>query len=126
MATQYQATAVKDGDWWFIEVPAVGAYGQAASLAKAPAVAREVTALWLDADPVDVEVTVTAQPDPETAAAIARADALAAEAAALNSEAAKLRAQAVLRYVNEHHVTRREAAAALGMSMQRVQQLVTS
>lgn len=126
MVTQYQATAVKDGDWWFIDVPEVGAYGQAASLAKAPDVAREVTALWLDVDPAEVEVTVTAQPDPETATAIARADALAAEAAALNSEAAKLRAAAVLHYVNEQHVTRREAAAALGMSMQRVQQLVSS
>lgn len=126
MVTQYQATAVKDGDWWFVEVPEVGAYGQATSLAKAPAVAREVTALWLDVDPAEVEVTVTAQPDPETAAAIERADALAAEAAALQNKAAELRAAAVLRYVNEHHVTRREAAAALGMSVQRVQQLVTS
>lgn len=126
MATKYQATAVKDGDWWFIEVPEVGAYGQAPSLAKAPDVAREVTALWLDVDPSEVEVTVTAQPDPETAEAMARADALAAEAATLKSKAAELRAATVLRYVNEQHVTRREAAAALGMSMQRVQQLVQS
>lgn len=126
MATHYEATAVKDGDWWFIEVPEVGAYGQAASLTKAPAVAREITALWLDVDPAEVEVTVNAQPDPATAATMAKADAMATEAAALNSEAARLRAEAVRQYVTEQHVTRREAAAALGMSMQRVQQLVTS
>lgn len=126
MVTHYEATAVKDGDWWFIEVPEVGAYGQAASLAKAPAVAREVTALWLDVDPAEVEVTVTAKPDPETIEAIAKADALAAEGARLNAEAARVRHAAVLRYINEHHVTRREAAAALGLSVQRVQQLVSS
>lgn len=47
-------------------------------------------------DPAEVEVTLTAQPDPETAAAIERADALAAEAAALQNQAAELRAAAVL------------------------------
>lgn len=126
MVTKYEATAVKDGRWWFIEVPEVGTYGQAPSLAKAPEVAREITALWLDVDPAEVEVTVTAQPDPATAAAMAKAEAIAAEAAALNSEAARLRAEAVRQYLTEQHVTRREAAAALGMSPGRVQQLATS
>ncbi|WP_157085805.1 type II toxin-antitoxin system HicB family antitoxin [Devriesea agamarum] len=60
MVKKYEATVVKDGDhWWFIEVPEVGAYGQAASLAKAPEVAREIVALWLDVDPSEVEIALT-------------------------------------------------------------------
>lgn len=126
MTAHYAATAVKDGEWWLIEIPEIGAYGQAVSLASAPAVAREVTALWLDVDPSDVEVTVTARPDPETVSAIARADELAAQAAALAAQAAELRATAVREYVARRHLTRREAAATLDISMQRVQQLVSS
>ncbi|MGP5717986.1 hypothetical protein ACTXO9_19115 [Brachybacterium tyrofermentans] len=126
MVTKYEATAMKDGDWWLIEVPEVGAYGQAVNLAKAPEVAHEITALWLDVDPAEIEVTVTAKPDPATEAAMAKADAIAAQAAALNSEAARVRAEAVRHYVTEQKVTRREAAAALGISAGRVQQLTGS
>lgn len=127
MSTTYQATAVKDGRrWWLVEVPEVGAYGQAASLADAESVAREVTALWLDVDPSEVEVTVTAKPDAQTEAAIAEADAMAAEAAALNKKAAQMRAEAVRRYITEYKVTRREAAAVLGMTAGRVQQIITA
>lgn len=65
MSVHCAATATKDGDWWLIEIPEIGAYGQAATLASAPAVAREVTALWLDLDPDSIDVTVTTLPEPE-------------------------------------------------------------
>lgn len=123
MGKVYLAFATKDGEWWLVEIPELGAYGQAATLAKANAAARDIAALALDCEPEEVEVAVEARPDPETAAALAKAEALAAEAASLNHEAARLRAEAVRHYLTEQKVTRREAAAALGISPQRVQQL---
>lgn len=127
MSTTYQATAVKDsGRWWLVEVPEVGAYGQAASLADAEAVAREVTALALDVDPSEVTITLTAKPDEQTAAALARAEEMAAEGAALTKKAAQVRAEAVRRYIAEQKVTRREAARALGMTAGRVQQIISA
>lgn len=127
MSTTYQATAVKDsGRWWLVEVPEVGAYGQAASLADAEAVAREVTALALDVDPSEVAITLTAKPDEQTAAALARAEEMAAEGAALTKKAAQVRAEAVRCYIAEQKVTRREAARALGMTAGRVQQIISA
>ncbi|GAA1334468.1 hypothetical protein GCM10028787_32940 [Brachybacterium horti] len=123
----YEAVVTKDSaEWWMIEVPEVGVFGQVASLAKAPVVARELIGMWLDVDPSDVEVTITAQPDEATVATLSKAERLGEEAAALTHEAARLRAEAVRNYVTEYKVTRREAAEVLGISYQRVQQLVSS
>lgn len=80
MSTTYQATAVKDGShWWLIEVPELGVWGQAASLAEAKAVAREITALWLDVDPSEIDVAVTAKRSSDSESALATAQDLAVE-----------------------------------------------
>lgn len=54
------ATAIQDGRWWTITVPEYGITGQAAHFKDAKAVAREITALWLDLDEADISATVTA------------------------------------------------------------------
>lgn len=60
MARTYAATAVRDcPEWWMVEIPELGVYGQAATLEDAPAAAREIAALWLDVDPSEIDVTVT-------------------------------------------------------------------
>ncbi|MHB8187761.1 MAG: toxin-antitoxin system HicB family antitoxin [Dermatophilaceae bacterium] len=51
----FDATATRDGKWWFIEIPELDTVGQARTAAEI----SEVAALWLNLDPSDVEVNVT-------------------------------------------------------------------
>jgi DNA-directed RNA polymerase specialized sigma subunit len=55
---------------------------------------------------------------------LSQADALAEQGQALVAKAARLRADTVRDYVKSEGLTVREAGALLGMSPQRVQQLV--
>lgn len=55
----FDATATRDGQWWFIEIPELDTVGQARTVSEISEVAREVAGLWLNVDPSDVEVNVT-------------------------------------------------------------------
>lgn len=124
MSKVYEATAAREGGWWVIHVPALDVSGQARKLAKVEEAAQEIVALALDAEVADVEVAVRTVADDAVMAALSQADALAEQGQALVAKAARLRADTVRDYVKSEALTVREAGTLLGMSPQRVQQLV--
>ena len=118
----YDATARKDGRWWLVEVPELDVAGQARNLAEIGDVAREIAALVLDVDEASVRVKVIAQMPDELRQAWAAARAKTAQAAADQIEAAA-RTREVVSALRNDGYTYQEAAAVLGLSVPRVQQL---
>ncbi|UEJ82802.1 hypothetical protein Bra3105_00250 [Brachybacterium halotolerans subsp. kimchii] len=121
----WEATVEREGRVWRVSVPALGISDQVARLGEADVCARELVAGAEGVPAERVEVRVRPLADPGVLAGLAEADAIAAEAAALVERSARMRAGIVRSYVEEQHLTYREAARLLGISMSRVQQLVT-
>ncbi len=118
----HQAIARKDGRWWTVEVPELDVTGQARNLAEVDDVAREIVALVLDVDPGDVCVrtTVGLPGDLQERWQAAR---LRAARAAAEQVAAAVESRAVVRALRLQNWTYKEAAAALGLSEQRVHRI---
>jgi len=118
----YRGTAIRQGKWWFIEIPELGTGGQARTLREIDEAAREVVAGWLDqrveAIRVSIDVVVPASAQDAWRAA-EEAEAAARRQA---SEAAVLRRQAVAQ-LREAGITLTDAGTLLGVSTQRVHQL---
>ena len=55
----YEVSALEDAGWWFVQVPQLGAAGQARSATEIEEVAREIIGLWLDIAPDAFDVAVT-------------------------------------------------------------------
>ena len=128
MSTIYDVVATRSGDWWAIEVVSglpndMLGVSQAKRLGEVPDRARSVVAELLETDPDDVQVKIDVELPPELQAAIdLYGDAEVVEAAARSAAAqARSRAAATLMAAN---LTMREAGALLGVSHQRVKQLV--
>jgi predicted RNase H-like HicB family nuclease len=119
----YRVTARRSGDWWALEVPDLpGVHSQTKRLDRAASEAREAISLMLDveADSLDVEVETQLPPEArEALQAVARAH-KAAEAAALQEREAMVRAASVL----TQRLSQRDAGAVLGVSFQRISQLL--
>lgn len=123
----------EDGGWWAVEIPeltsegpegttitAIGAAVTARGIEKA---ARELAAVWLDVEEDTIEILVHVEA-PEPVAQLWKEGALAeAEGRAAVERGAALRRVAVRRLRAEGY-TVEAAAAALGVSRQRVQQLL--
>jgi len=128
MSTTYDVVATRSGDWWAIEVVSglpnhmLGA-SQAKRLGEVPDRARSVVAELLEINPDDVRVRIDVELPPEFQAAIdLYGDAEVVEGAARSAAAqARSRAAATLMAAN---LTMREAGELLGVSHQRVKQLV--
>jgi CRP-like cAMP-binding protein len=120
--SDYTATAAREGRWWLIEVPGVGAT-QSRTLAGAPMMARDLIAAVRDVPARDVTVTVEPvlaeglqQEVREARAAVADLDNKQRLAAALSRKAA--------RDLKAHGLTGADTATVLGVSPQRVSQLM--
>lgn len=123
--TTYQAKASRDGKYWLVHVPAIDKYTQARNLTEVEPMARDLIALWLNVDPTSFDVV----PKLDLPADVERHLALAAEA---REQAAYAQAAAAREYreaalaLREKGLTVRDVGAALGVSFQRAQQLVTA
>ena len=118
------AKAARSGGWWAIEVPQVpGAFTQARRLDQVPALVRDAVALLCDVDPDSVEVEVAPVLDDATVADLAEARAKREEAAALERQASDSIA-AVARRLADSGLTLRDIGVVLGVSHQRVGQLL--
>lgn len=121
----YRVIARRTGEWWALEVPDLpGVFSQAKRLEQADEAAREAIAVMLDVEPE--EVTVTVDPDlPREArdvlAAVKVAQEEARKAADREREAMQ-RAAAVL----TKQLSQRDAGRFLGVSFQRIHQLLKS
>lgn len=120
----YTARCVRSGGWWAISVPEVpGVHTQARRLEQAEVMAREAIALVLDVpeDAFDVVLAPELPPELERAvAAMGRQKQEAAEAQRAATEASAATARALV----DAGLTVRDAGRVLGLSYQRVAQLV--
>lgn len=116
------AEVQRSGGWWAISVPEVpGAFTQTKRLDQVPAMVAEAVRLMFDDDALDVDVEVVAHTEADdllrrTMEARAEAEGAAARAAALTAEAAVV--------LTGSGLTVRDTGKLLGISPQRVSQLV--
>lgn len=133
MRRTIEVQAYREGRWWVFEVPELGEpssvsgammmpVGQARSASKVAAEARALVALWLNVAETEVEVAVRFVLPESVTEAQQRARDLEAKGRAELDEAARLRRESVRALLDED-VSQTDAAAILGMSRQRVQQL---
>jgi hypothetical protein len=116
----------RSGKWWAIEVRPTGRltqplFTQARRLEQVPEVVADAVALALDIDESDVDVVVEAHTDEDTLVAHARAAREEADRAA-DLASAKMREAARCLIADQYTV--RDAGRLLGVSPQRVSQLV--
>jgi predicted RNase H-like HicB family nuclease len=130
--TTYVVEAVRSGRWWAIRVPELpGVFSQARTLPEARAMVADAIALVLDVPSdsfdVDLHAFISASEDGrgrESVAAMVEAVAARKEAAErAASEAATAMRRAATRLADTG-MTLRDAGELLGVSYQRIQQLV--
>lgn len=121
----YIARAVRSGDWWAITIPQLkGVHSQARRLDQAEPMAREAISLFLDVPVDSFEVDVVPVLPPAVQADVDKARAARGNAEELQREAVTATARAALVLVRGAKLTVREAGQVLGVSHQRVAQLI--
>jgi predicted RNase H-like HicB family nuclease len=120
----YTARARRSGSWWAIDVPELpGVYSQARRLDRVESMARDAIALFLDVDPAALDIRVEANLPSDLRRDVDAVGRLRAEADRLQAESS-----GALRHLTHELLGRglsvRDAAAILGISHQRVSQLV--
>lgn len=118
------AKATRSGDWWAIEVPEVpGAFTQAKRLDQVPDMVRDAVALLEDVAPESIDVIVLPQLGDDTYAELVEARNKREVAAMLEREASESIAGLAQR-LSASGLTLRDIGVVLGVSYQRVGQLV--
>jgi predicted RNase H-like HicB family nuclease len=119
----FEVTLERDADgWWVVEVPSLpGCHTQGRSIGQARNRIREAIAAWLDTDEATVDVTVRLPKQLEKLAEEVREK--RTEAERVQKEAAK-KSLAVAKELARKGISRRDVGEILGVSFQRVQQLV--
>ena len=122
----YTAVAKRDeSGTWVITVPKLrGVVTQTRRLDKAEALVTDAIALWLDKEPSTFEVNLEVRFPEEEAVGAAIAKRLQAEA--LQHEAATALQRAAVLLTGPLQFSMRDASVVLGVSHQRVQQLVSA
>ncbi|HLZ21151.1 MAG TPA: type II toxin-antitoxin system HicB family antitoxin [Ktedonobacterales bacterium] len=121
----YTARCERTGDWWAINVPELrGVHTQARRLEKAESMVRDAIALFLDvpADSFDVRIEPRLPRDLEKR--VGRVRKVREQADALQREAAAASAEVAGDLVTKAHMTVRDAGRVLGLSHQRIAQLI--
>ncbi|RXR26816.1 HicB family toxin-antitoxin system [Oerskovia turbata] len=123
----YTARARREGRWWMIEVPEIDGLTQARRLGDVEEMARELIAVTLDVplDDVAVAVAVTAVGDVDVAEALSKIRDERAEAARLERQASA-EARELARELASAELAMRDIGSILGVSHQRVAQLLAS
>jgi hypothetical protein len=121
---QYDVTVRRDGRFWYVEIPALDGATQARNLSEIDEMAKdyitEITGTAAD----QFEIVVTIELPTDVQAHLAAASALRDEEAHARSRAAE-ESRAAARALKSQGLTVREVGAALGISHQRAQQLVS-
>ncbi|MDR0593475.1 MAG: hypothetical protein LBG60_09545 [Bifidobacteriaceae bacterium] len=125
MAQTYQATARREGAWWIIAIPELGAVTQARNVREIETMAQGLVTALLDLDSA-ARVDVTLELPEAAGKAWREAERLQRQAEADSRRAAGLRRSAVRSLLGDHRLTQADASALLGISHQRVQQLAKS
>jgi hypothetical protein len=124
-AERYEVTARRDGRFWYIEIPALDGATQARNLGEVDEMAKDYISSVTDV-PVDrIEVAVAIELSADVRAHLAAASALREEEAHARTRAAE-ESRAAARALKSQGLTVREVGAALGVSHQRAQQLISA
>src|SRR5437870_1406321 len=121
----YTARCQRSGDWWAISVPDLrGVRTQPRRLENAEAMVRDAIALFLDvpSDAFDVRIEPVLPRDLQ--GKVGRARKARGEAEVLQREAAIASAEIAADLVQTAHLTVRDAGRVLGLSHQRITQLL--
>jgi hypothetical protein len=121
---RYTVLARRVGNWWALDVEGVhGAHTQVRRIDQAEEMAREAIAGVLDIAPTAFEVVVAPEVPADARTAVTQATRARLEAAQAQEAASKLTQHAARRLV-ETGLTVRDAGVLLGVSHQRIAQLV--
>jgi predicted XRE-type DNA-binding protein len=123
-AKVFQARAQRSGDWWALSVDGhPGIHSQARSLSKAESAVAEAIELALDLDTGSATVVVTPDLPRELLLSVIESRRLTNEATHLQQTAAAISSK-VAADLMAAGLTQRDAATAMGISFQRISQLV--
>jgi predicted RNase H-like HicB family nuclease len=125
-ARHYTAVCNRDESGvWVVSVPELrGVVTQARRLDQVRDLAADAIALWLNTQPESIDVELDVRLPKNYATLADRAVALRSQADQVHQQAAAATKQAAIQLVKEVGLTVRDAAEILGVSFQRVQQLV--
>lgn len=126
--TAYEATVVREGKWWMVSIPSIDGLTQARRLGEATEMAREYIAASQDVPLETVSVTLSFAPIGEVDDVTDRVAAIVderARAAELEKAAAQHTTELTLTLA-EAGIPVRDIGAILGVSHQRVHQLVST
>lgn len=119
----YTARAHREGAWWVAEVVGEGIATQARRLDLLESVVRDLIVAWHQVPATSFEVEIEPDVPRDAAAIVKRARKLRGDAERLQGEAAEATRDAAKALVRSG-LTVRDAGALLGLSYQRVGQLV--
>ena len=120
----YTAKARRSGAWWAIDVPELpGVFSQARRLDRVEPMARDAIALFLDVDPATLDIRVETNLPSDLRRDVDAVGRLRAEADRLQAESSGAMKR-LIRELLGRGMSVRDAAAILGISHQRVSQLV--
>lgn len=122
--TRYQATATREGRYWVVTVPTVGAT-QARTAEQAEKMAASLVSIVLGVAPESVRIDLELQLGNELQQEIVAAR-LAIDNAAQAQQAAAAASRQVVRRILDQGLSQRDAARVLKLSPQRIHQLAMS
>ena len=121
----YTARCERAGDWWAISVPELrGVHTQARRLEKVDAMVRDAIALFLDVRRDSFEIRIEPVLPRDLQKKVGRARKVRGEADVLERQAAAVSMEVAADLVQRAHLTMRDAGRVLGVSHQRVAQLL--
>lgn len=129
MKPRYEALARRSGNWWAVEVPGghndgEALWTQARRLDQVEHMARDAIALMRDVPPASFDVRVVPVLDPQLRVQLEHAAELRSQAESAQREATAALRQAADLLVHELNLPLRDAGAILGLSHQRIAQLL--
>lgn len=124
-AERYEVTVRRDGRFWYIEIPALNGATQARNLSEVDEMAKDYISTVTDIPESKIELDVTIELPADVQAHLAAALALRGEEAHARTRAAE-ESRAAARALRAQGLTVREVGAALGVSHQRAQQLISA
>ena len=124
MTKLFQVKAQRSGDWWALSVDGMpGVHSQARVLAKAESAVKEAIALVHDWDPDEFAVVVNPELPAGVLSRVIESRRMVADAERQQHEAA-IASREVAKALLASGLSQRDAAYVMGVSFQRVNQLV--
>lgn len=121
----YHAVVTRDGKFWLIHITDIDKYTQARNLPEVEVMARDLISIYRDVPPDSFPIDFRIELPGRVEQHLERARKYANEAAHAQAEAASER-RAAARELQDQGLTVRDIGAALGVSHQRAQQLVSA